>query len=39
VYDPASVDVVLTAVKDNKDPESAKVSQVGRAEPSDFVTA
>ncbi len=39
MYDPASVDVVLNAVKANKDPESAKVSQVGKAEPSDFVAA
>ena len=39
VYYPASVEVELTAVKSNFDPESTKVSQFGNAEPSDFVTA
>jgi hypothetical protein len=38
VYEPASELVVLTAVKSSQDPESTKVNQIGKAEPSDFVT-
>ena len=37
VYEPTSAYVELTAVKLNLDSESTKVSQVGKAEPSNFV--
>ena len=37
VYEPTSAESELTAVKSNEDPESTKVSQVGKAVPSDFV--